>query len=175
MSEIPSSGKRKKENVRGAASIGELMADLRSKDGSVRERARRTLVARGLEAIPSLLIALRDRTAQTRWEAAKALVSIPHADAAPALVEALEDKNGDVRWVAAEALIALGEAAVPPLLRALVANSGSVWLREGAHHVFHDLSERRIGPLIAPVLKALGNFEPMEEVALVAARALERL
>ena len=76
-----------------------------------------------------------------RWEAAKSLSDIADPAAAPALVQALEDPETGVRWLAAEGLIRMRSACLQPLLHALTERADSVWLRDGAHHVLHDLAK----------------------------------
>jgi HEAT repeat protein len=138
--------------------IGTLVADLGGDDGSVRESARLSLVRLGSPAVAGLIAALGDAHRRVRWEAAKALEQIADPEAAPALVGALEDQDPAVRWLAAEGLIALKSKGLVPLLRALIERSDSFELREGAHHVLHDLhdvSERRLGGgLLKPLLAA---------------------
>jgi len=54
--------------------LTELLA---SEDGMIRQKARKTLVALGKPAVPSLVQALQSsRVDQARWEAAKALAAI---------------------------------------------------------------------------------------------------
>jgi len=79
-----------------------------------------------------------------RWEAAKALSQIANPASIQALLEALSDKTFEVRWMAAEGLIRIGRKAVIPLLEALVEHSDSYWLREGIHHVLHDMNRGRL-------------------------------
>ena len=89
--------------------------------------------------------------------------------AASALVNALKDRDGDVRWLAAEGLAALARDALHPLLAASIERSESDWLCEGAHHVCHALIKKRgLGPVLQPLLAALGQSEP-EAAAPVAA------
>lgn len=95
--------------------------------------------------------------------------------ATQALVRALEDEEFDVRWLAAEGLTALGHEALVPLLRALIERSKSAWLREGAHHVLHDLSEGDLKEELQPVLAALEGVEPSVEAPLAARIALDIL
>jgi len=92
------------------------------------------------------------------------LGQIPGAAATAALVSALEDKNFDVRWLAAEGLIPRGREAVVPLMQALMAESDSVWFREGAHRVLFDLSHGNLGQLVRPVLEALEDVDSSVEV-----------
>lgn len=140
--------------------IGGLVANLYTHDGVVREHARRELVDIGKPAVGALIEALSAEVDYVRWEAAKALGQIADPLAAPALVNALEDRHGSVRWLAASALIAIGCSSLEPLLRALEQRSESVWLREGAHHILHDLSHLAAAPQLEPVLRALHDIEP---------------
>jgi hypothetical protein len=152
-----------------------LIADLKSKDGMVRQRARQSLVAIGKPAVISLVKLLRDRNDQVRWEAAKALGKIGDRRAAPALIAALEDEEFDVRWLSAEGLIALGGEGLAPLLKALVESPQSVWLREGAHHVLHDLAKVGLRKRVAFLLQALEGVEPETEVPSAARELLNTL
>lgn len=158
-----------------SATISSLVADLASHDGQVRERARQCLVDIGGPAVALLIEALGDPNSQVRWEAAKALGQIADPVAAPALVKALRDKGFAIRWLAAEGLIALGSKGLVPLLRALIERSDSVWLRQGAHHVLHDLVGRVPEEVLQPVLAALEGVEPSLEVPLAAETALDAL
>jgi len=160
-----------------SATVSALLTDLGSKDGLVRVRARNSLVAIGEQAVGPLVKALAHRNQWVRWEAAKALGQISDATAAEALVRALEDEVFDVRWLAAEGLITLGRGALLPLLHALVERSDSEWLREGAHHVFHDLVKGRpdLKDLLQPVLATLEDVEPSLEVPFAAETALNKL
>jgi HEAT repeat protein len=151
--------------------INTLIVGLRAKDGMVRQKARRRLVAMGKPAVPFLTKLLQDAREQTRWEAAKALGAIADPEASKALTSAMEDEDFDVRWLAAEALIRLGRDGLPSLLRALAERSNSVWLRDGAHHVLTSLSKKRMKILLKPMLSALAKVDPEIDVP-VAARAL---
>jgi HEAT repeat protein len=155
--------------------INLLVQDLASKDGIVRVTARRSLVAIGRKAVNALVKALTSKNESVRWEAAKALGQIGDAVATEALVKALEDKMFDVRWLAAEGLIRIGDKAIVPLLRAVVGRQDSYWLREGAHHVLHDIEKGRLDEALQPVLRALEDVEPSVEVPYAAEKALEAL
>ena len=78
------------------------------------------------------------------------------------LVATLKDSNFGVRWLAAEGLIAIGRDVLPPLMETLTKHSDSAWLREGAHHVLHDLANRdpEVKDFVAPVITALEGSEP---------------
>jgi HEAT repeats len=157
--------------------VATLVAELASDDGPTRERARLALVQVGSPAVPLLVEALGDRRQQVRWEAAKALVQIADPAAAAAFVGALEDREFSIRWLAAEGLIALERAGLEPLLRALIERPDSFYLREGAHHVIHDLHHRGgpLKPVLEPVLLALDGTEPGLAAPWEAERALGAL
>jgi HEAT repeat protein len=148
---------------------------LRSRDGRVRLKARGALTLMGSRAVPGLLPLLKAPEDGVRWEAAKTLAGIADARAVPDLVTALEDRNSDVRWLAASGLIAMRRAALVPLLDALLGRSDSVWLREGAHHVFRGLAKTDLGDVVAPVLAALEGDDPGFAVQRPGREALHRL
>jgi HEAT repeat protein len=159
------------------ARINELTSALCGKDAQMRERARQSLVRIGAPATAPLVRLLDDRSHQARWEAAKTLGAIADPEAAPALVSALRDKEFDIRWLAALGLIAMGPNALPPLLEELVRRSESTWLRQGAHHVLHDLDDQKTKEMMSPVLEALEGIEPwvgVIEPALKAANELKK-
>jgi HEAT repeat protein len=155
--------------------IDSLVAGLGSNDGVTRVRSRRSLVTLGADAVPALVQALASPKEYVRWEAAKALGQIGDPVAAQALVCALEDKMFDVRWLAAEGLIVIGSEALGPLLRTLIEESESVWLREGAHHVLHDLAHGRLRTALLPVVEALEDVDAAVVAPLAAETALDVL
>jgi HEAT repeat protein len=159
----------------GAKSVSSLIADLGSQDGLVRVKARKSLVSIGGPAVKLLVKALASKKAWVRWEAAKTLGQIGDAKATGALIAALEDRMFDVRWLAAEGLNAIGHEALVPLLQALKERPDSLWLREGVHHVLHNMEGGHLNKIINPVLLALESFEPSVEAPLAVERALEAL
>jgi hypothetical protein len=158
-----------------STAILELVTQLGNPSGVTRQRARQALVAIGPGAVEPLIAALSDPRDQVRWEAAKALTNLSSRRAAASLVNALEDENGDVRWLAAEGLVALREGALRPLLKALSAEADGDELREGAHHVLHELSSRGFADVVNPVLRALESPAPAETTPVVAYEALLKL
>ncbi len=157
------------------ATIKSLIANLASKDGVVRVMARRQLVAYKKRSVAPLIKALSNKSDYVRWEAAKALSQIGSPASIQALLKALEDNMFDVRWLAAEGLIRIGRKAIAPLLEALVKHSDSHWLREGIHHVLHDMNRGKLSKVLWPVLVALEGPEPSLEVPLAARAALDAL
>jgi HEAT repeat protein len=178
--------KKKKIGVK-KPSMETLIKTLSSLKDKPREGARHALVAMGKPAVPSLIKALKSKNALMRWEAAKALGEIGDPETAPVLVEALEHDDFDVRWLAAEGLVKMNIKGLKPLLQALEHRGDSVWLRESAHHVFHDLAKGGLRKSLVPVLAALEALEPGKgvpwaarhelavEVPLAARQALEML
>ena len=153
-----------------------LVNDLASYDAVVRTRARRALAGMGKLAVPSLILLLSHAKPHVRWEAAKTLCSIADPIAASALVNALDDHDGDVRWLASEGLAALGRDALQPLLAALLQQSDSIYVLEGARHVCHELAKkRRLAPILRPVLAAMRQSQPEVAVPLAAYAALSKL
>lgn len=75
----------------------------------------------------------------------------------------------------------IGREGLAPLLEALEHNSTSVRLREGAHHVLHDLVSRKgmlepsLRTAIRPILTALNDVEPAVTVPRAAQKALRVL
>jgi ABC-type molybdenum transport system ATPase subunit/photorepair protein PhrA len=135
--------------------IKSLVADLGSQDGIVRVRTRKSLVSIGGQAVKPFVKALASKREWVRWEAAKPLGQIGDPAAVQALIEALEDKMFDVRWLADEGLISIGREALVPLLRALMEHPDSLWLREGVHHVLHDVDKEDFNEILQPVLASL--------------------
>lgn len=155
--------------------VKRLINDLSSKDGGTRESARAALAEIGSPAIPDLAKALVEGKDWTRWEAAKTLGEISNPQGIPALVEALRDKNFDVRWLAAKGLIAIGWKSAVPVVESLMEHPDSVWMRDGAHHVLHDLAH---GPLEEPLgsfLKVLEGIEPAVRIPPEGRSLLEKL
>jgi len=153
-----------------------LIPFLGHENGWVRHHARECLVIVGKPAVPDLIEALRNKNEDVRWEAAKALGQIRDPAAAPALVEALRDKNFGVRWLAAEGLIIMKAAAILPLLQELIQHPDSIWLRQGAYHVLHDLAKKRgFSRQVAPILAALAGYEPALNVPIAAKNLIDTI
>lgn len=155
--------------------IETLMKDLSHKDAMKCRSAREALVEIGSSAVPHLTKALLTGKNWTRWESAKALGEIGDADAVPALVEALRDKRFDVRWLAAKGLINIGWRSITPLIESLIEHADSVWMRDGSHHVLHDLSHGQFNKPLQPIIKSLEGVEPAVVIPQVGRTVLEEL
>ena len=155
--------------------INALMKDLSSKDGITRNKARIALVEIGAPSVEPLVNALNDRSQTVRWESAKALGQIMDPRSIDALVKALQDRLFDVRWLAAEALIAIGDKSLKPLLQAIVDNPGSEYIREGAHHVLHDLRGGQYGDILKPLITSMEDPTFTLDIPLLARKALKEI
>jgi hypothetical protein len=153
----------------------DLIRALSSYNDLSRVEARKALVAMGSQAVPFLAEALNDPNSLRRWEAAKALGEIGGANVAPILVKALEDEEFDVRWLAAKGLIEINIKGLIPLFQALIEHADSALLRQGAHHVLHDLAKGELRIYLAPVLIALEDMNPTVHVPPAVSHAREAL
>jgi len=151
------------------------ISELANKSGFARVDARDHLVSMKEKAVPYLTEALKSDNQGVRWEAAKALAKIGDPAASQSLINALEDKMFDVRWIAAEGIISIGRKALIPLLAALIKRGESLWLREGAHHVIHDLMREDLKVVFGPVLDAIEKPEGKLAVPIAAEKALTEL
>jgi HEAT repeat protein len=142
--------------------LQQLLETLGSDDGMKRKKAREALVEKGKVSIDFLLELLSHPKHIYRWEAVKTLEEIGDPDTIPVLILALEDDKSDVRWIAAEGLIKLGMKSVKPLLNILIEKSDSVFVLEGAHHIFFDLREKGILPTEFPVAELLSALKSPE-------------
>lgn len=156
--------------------IQALVKQLSAADPLARLSAGDALVEIGAPAVPALMAALDARDGQVRWGAARALGKIAEPASVEALVRTLEDQRHDVRWLAAQALITIGADSIRPLLEAL---AHSPWdaliLRQGAHHVLHELVGTEGNARLAPVIAALEGREAGMTVPVAAFKALSAL
>jgi len=155
--------------------IGSLVGLLASKDGVKRCKARAELVDIGRPAVDSLVSAMKDRNQTVRWESAKALGQIRDPKSIDALVAALRDKLFDVRWLAAEALIGIGDKSVKPILQSIINYPESEEVREGAHHVLHDLVTSRYRDALKPVITSMEDITFTLDIPIEAKKALKAI
>lgn len=161
--------------------IDNLISQLDSSDGLIAQHARHSLIRIGGPAVKALVEAFENnRDSRLHWEAAKALSQIGSPEATQSFIRALQDDNFGVRWLAAEGLITIGRPAVKPLLKALESQADSVRLREGAHHVLHDMVhqlyvDKQMRQHLRPVLDALNGVEPAMGVPVAAQKALQQI
>jgi HEAT repeat protein len=153
-----------------------LIAAFSNKDGWKRREARLALVDIGKPAVPYLIKALKHRKPEVRWEAAKTLGAINDPSSGPALVSALEDKRFEIRWLAAEGLIALKLDAIEPLLKGMIKNPESWELRQGVHHVLHDLERSNLlNKSCINLLNQLRGLDQELSIPMAAGAALKSL
>lgn len=153
--------------------INQAIHELINTEGMKKQHARLTLMRMDGLAIPILIETMSSPIHQLRLEAAKLLGQMGDPEAIHVLIDALEDPEVDVRWAAMNSLILLDCASVGPLLKALTECFGSVWLREGAHHVLNELKRRnRLNDAELRVLNSLKEAAPEVEVPWAAEAAL---
>jgi HEAT repeat protein len=156
--------------------LQELIIKLGSDNGLERQKARKAFVKMGMDSIDFLMELLSHPKHIYRWEAVKTLEEIADPVSIPLLIQALEDDKSDVRWIAANGLIKLGKHSIKPLLKILETKSDSVFVLEGAHHVFFELRENKMLPKGFPInklLSALKNPEWVESVKPIAYEILK--
>ncbi len=163
-----------KQQISVPASLMEMLA---SKDGMIRQKARKSLVILGKPVVASLSrLLLSSGSKQVRWEAAKALGAIGDVRAIPQLVKALEDSDYDVAWLAGCALKKLKKTAWPELLHALIEDdSCSFLLHKGAYHVFHNQKEEGFNDLLSTLTKNLESNAGLDATIVTAYELLERM
>jgi HEAT repeat protein len=155
--------------------VDTLVELLGNKDGVTRSKARAALVDIGNPAVAALVKALKDRNQTVRWESAKALGQIRDPESIDALVDALRDRLFDVRWLAAEALTGIGDKAIGPILQAIVDYPESEEVREGAHHVLHDLVTSRYRDILKPVIASMEDITFTLDIPIEARKALKSM
>lgn len=139
------------------ADIERLVAELSSDDPVERQQAQQKLAAIGEEAVPFVLPLLKSPTKRDRWEAAKTLAPIGSPAATEALINTFCDDDTNLHWVSATALVRIGQPAVEPLLAATIARTHQGFMRQGLHHVMHDLAGTAWGRFLLPVWEALDS------------------
>jgi HEAT repeat protein len=160
------------------SNMHKLIIKLGSDDGMERQKARKALVAMGRDSIDYSMELLSHPKHIYRWEAVKLMEEIGDPLTIPLFIQAMEDEKSDVRWIAAKGLIKLGKLSIKPLLKILEQKADSVFILEGAHHVFFDLKEKGKLPDNFPIdklLSALKNPEWVESVKPLAYEILNNL
>jgi HEAT repeat protein len=152
-----------------------LIKSLDSRDGRIRVRARQFLVSIGPLAVPALVEAMEDKDQHIRWESAKALGQIGDPLATQALIKALDDKIFEIRWLAAEGLSAIGRPAIIPLLKRLIEEPESPWVRDGVHYVLRNMETDASATKIQAVLDTLEDVDAAIEAPIAAKEAIASL
>ena len=142
--------------------IGEGAVDATSaliqalKDQDVHGNTAWALGKMGMGAVPLLVLALKDPSAQVRSSVASALGAIGSKDAVPALIQALKDESIGVRRGAAEALVTIeSEDAVPALVKAF--QDPEAWVRYSVLRALVTIESEDAVPVLALALKDKGQ------------------
>jgi HEAT repeat protein len=138
-------------------------------------KAKKELVKEGKKVLPFLYELLRSDSKTIRKEAMKIIELIAHKTSIPSAIKMLEDPESDVRWMAAVTLIKIGRKSIRPLLEALVSNSKSYFLRQGAHHVLSKLLSANDPKELKQLVKLIRHDSNVTEpVPVKAANALDK-
>jgi nucleotide-binding universal stress UspA family protein len=138
-------------------------------------RAVDVLTQRGAAAVPELVNALSDDTAEVRQYAARTLGAIATGQlAVEALVSRLSDEVWEVRWDAEEALVQFGEAGVQAVLESLVHAAPDARRHQAVLHVL-EKAPMGLWEMLKPVLQALRSRDGALSTPITAAKALQRL
>jgi HEAT repeat protein len=165
---------KRKTIVPGFDSLLEMLA---SRDGQMRQKARKSLVRLGKPVVNPLIKALKkSNQIQIRWEVVKVLGDIGDVECIPQLVKALEDGDTDVSWLAAEELSRFKKEAWYLILNALINDkSYGEALRSGAHHVFFKQKSKGYNDLLEKLNKALEPDSIRKPTKVVAHAILKRM
>lgn len=131
--------------------IEKIVERLCDKDGIKRKEAREKLVGIGKQVLEYINDLFDNDDHHCRWEAIKLAEEIGSPESIPVFLTALEDDESDIRWIAAEGLIRTGKNAVVPLLSLIIEKHDSVFVLNGAHHVFYRLNVKKSLPPEVPV------------------------
>ena len=137
--------------------------------------AKEDFIERGASILPVMHKLLMSKHWVIRKEAIKIIREIAHKSSIPAAISMLEDPESDIRWIAAEALINMGRISIKPVLEALVLDSESYYLRQGAHHVLKALINKDDAKELKQLLRVIRhNAKIPETIPVKAALALEK-
>lgn len=141
------------------SNILHLVDKLCSDNGLERKDAMKELVKIGHPVLDYLSEMLSAPKHKYQWEALKVTEEIGDPHAIPVFLKFLEDENSDLRWIAAEGLIRIGRESIGPLLNLISEKYDSVFVLDGAHHVFYDLNVEKLLPKDFPVDKLLKDLK----------------
>lgn len=150
-----------------------LVSGLVSELSHERKDARKKLVKMGKEVVPQIHKTLLSKNKLLKWEAARVIKEIGDLSSIPVFIQLLEDPESDIRWIAAEGLINTGRDCIVPLLKEIMANGDSYYIRNGVHHVFRELFDDNEKKLFHQLQHALQHYTESSEFAQVeAAKAI---
>ncbi len=167
-----------KLNTSEVLEIKELVDKLCTDDGVKRKETREKLISKGAVVMAYVKDLYYHPKHHCRWEAMKVMEEIADPAAIPLFLEALEDEESDIRWIAAEGLIHTGKLTIQPLLNLLLNKSNSVFVLNGAHHIFSKFKKRDILPDGFPaneLLNHLKHFDNESNLKVVVYKSLDNL
>jgi len=135
--------------------LEQLVKALCTEQGLKRQETREALIKKGAKSIPQVKNLLDSQKHICRWEAIKVIAGIGSPETIPILLDSLFDESGDIRWIASEGLIRAGKFSILPLLELILDKHDSVFVLNGAHHVFSELNKKDLLPSSFPIDKLL--------------------
>ncbi len=139
--------------------LEQLVKALCTEQGLKRQQARESLIKKGSKSIPQVKDLLDSEKHICRWEAIKVIAGIGSPETIPLLLDSLLDESGDIRWIASEGLIRTGKYSVKPLLELILDKHDSVFVLNGAHHVFSELNNKDLLPADFPTEELLNHLK----------------
>ena len=138
-------------------------------------KAKEDFIEQGVDILPVMHKLVTSKYKVIRKESIKIIRGIAHKSSIPVAIKMLEDPESDIRWIAAEALINIGRISIKPVLKALVFNGESYYVRQGVHHVLRALIRKEDGRELKQLLKVIRHGSDIPEtISIKAALALEK-
>jgi len=156
--------------------VAVLIPDLiNRKDFKKKIIAKNTLIYMGKAVLPQLNILLCSENYELRIIAARIIQQIKAEESIRMMLLLLNDDDKSIRWIAARGLILVGREAIIPLLRTLVKNGKSYYLKSGAHSVLTRLLTSDEREEFNYLLTSLANTNYTGIIATIeAAKALKK-
>ncbi|NOZ05921.1 MAG: HEAT repeat domain-containing protein [Chloroflexi bacterium] len=163
-------------NLQDDRIVAPLIEALANGDSIVHWEAAKSLSSIGAQAVPELCDELQHtHDDHLRWHITRTLGEIGDPQAVPSLIALLADENAGIRWRSAEALVSIGPASLPALLRKLMSEKITPWLRVSALAVLRGFGDKETARLVHPLVEAMEGREAAIEAPVVARQILEQI
>jgi HEAT repeat protein len=153
-----------------------LIENLSSNNRSVRNYANAILERKGIDALPSLILAFKGKDAEASQYVAKLILKLDHKESIPALIQALSsDYNGRVAMLIEK----IGLPTLPYLIQAQKSNDNQI--RQRSAHIVDKFETKDVIPVLLEALKdgdnavRQGAIESLGKIGPVAKAAVQPL